>query len=170
MLANFCYFLIRIVSPKNLALSFLGTCLVLFPMTVHSAWGQVTQEEFQPPALPDSLQYQMLVSQANITFFEFSGTENIDDPLDNFFTYVIDPINWDPTEPIERRMVYRTRLEFQTRQRIFSGTSSLSIVFETRLEHAQVYSLPSAKIGLARISHSLSHNPAFGQSAGRKPW
>jgi hypothetical protein len=147
MLNDFCLSLIQMTSSPRSALSFLVGSLILLTTTTLPAQGQVIQEEWQPSASLDSLQYQVQLSEPNVAFFEFSGSREIDDPLEDFFTYLMDPINWDLTEPVERRKVYRAHTGFQTRQRILSGTSILRFGFETRMEHAHVYSTPSSGVG-----------------------
>lgn len=144
MLAKFCFFLLRITSSTRPTLSFLGMCLIIFAITVLPARGQVLQDAFQPSGYLDSLKYRASLGETNVAFFEFSGSQFIDDPLEDFFAYLIDPINWDSSAPIEHRMAYHTHAEFQTHPRILNGTSLLRFGFETRLEHAHVHSIPSS--------------------------
>lgn len=156
MATNSCVLLTNMKVPASLALSFLMGCMVFLIPTVQPAKGQSTQEEFQPAFVPDSRQYQTLLSQTNIAFLEFSGSRDIDDPFQDFFAYVGDPVNWDSSEGVERRTVYQTHAGFQTHKRIFNGTSSLRFGFETQMEHAHVSTLPSS--GADRLTSEKPQN------------
>ncbi|HNP30830.1 MAG TPA: hypothetical protein PKK23_17430 [Nitrospirales bacterium] len=79
-----------------------------------------------------------------MAFFEYSGSQDIDDPLHDFSAYVIDPTMWDSTELNEPRTIYRTHAGFQTRQRFLNGPTVLRFGFEAQMDHAQVYSIPGS--------------------------
>lgn len=156
MLANSCFFLLRSAYSTGLALFFLGMCWVLLPINVPSAQSQVPQDAIQPSGYLESLRYQAPFGETNVAFLEFSGSQDIDDPLEDFWGYLIDPINWDLAEPVEPRMVYRTHTGFQTGQKFLNHTSILRIGLETVMEHAQVHSLPRSKV--AQVNSEYHHN------------
>jgi len=175
MVANSNFFLSHIALSQRLALSFFGIGLILLTITVNPARGQVTQDEWRSPAFLDSLQHHTFVGQTNIAFIQFFGASDIDDPLDDFLAYVIDPVNWDPAAPIERRTVYRAHIGFETRQNIFNGTSSLSIGFETQMAQTRVYPHASSGRDLA-ISHGhqnlidIAYAPSLSFKSQLLPW
>ncbi|MCA9421907.1 MAG: hypothetical protein KC592_12875, partial [Nitrospira sp.] len=144
MFTNSCSSLIRVIISTNLAISFLGVCLIPLSIDVHPALGQGTAVKFRASSFTDSHQYHTLLSQKNMAFFEYSGSQDIDDPLHDFSAYVIDPTMWDSTELNEPRTIYRTHAGFQTRQRFLNGPTVLRFGFEAQMDHAQVYSIPGS--------------------------
>lgn len=156
MLANIYFFLLRITNSTILTVFFLRMFLILFTINVLPARGQVPQDAFQPSDYIDSLQYQTLLGETNVAFFEFSGSQDIDDPLEDFFAFISDSINLDLAEPIEPRKVYHTHTGFQTRQRILNRTSFLRFGLETAMEQAQVHSIPRSKV--AQANSEQHHN------------
>jgi|GEM_PF-5152237 len=175
MLANLHPFLIRLASPNILPRSFFGLCVILLTINVLPAHSQVLQDTFPPSLNLDPLQYHAFFGQTAIAFIEFSGAQDIDDPLEDFLTYVHDPVNWDPAAPIERRMVYRTHIGFETQQKILNGTSSLSIGVEARMGQARVYPHLSSEFGRAQsYGHQnlidLAYAPTLSFKSQPLPW
>lgn len=146
MFACFHCFLLHITNFTRSVLPILGIWFALFASNSPSIWGQVPQNTFQSSAYLESLQYRAPLGETNLAFFEFSGSQETDDPLQDFFTYVFDPINWDLSESAVPRTVYRTHTGVQTHQKFFNRTSMLRFGLETIIEDAPVQSIPLSKI------------------------
>ena len=54
---------------------------------------------------PGSLSYLKPLNSQGRFFAEVSGILDEDDPISDFLPYINDPVNWDPTEPIENQIV-----------------------------------------------------------------
>ena len=146
MLANFFSFPAPHHKSQNSCFSFPRMCLILFSINAPLIWGQVPQNAFQSSEYFDSLQYGVPLGETNLAFFEFSGSQEIDDPLQDFSTYLTDPINWDLSESIEPRTIYRTHTGFQTRLRSLGRTSLLRFGLETVMEDTHVQSIPLSQV------------------------
>ena len=82
----------------------------------------------------------------NLAFWEFSGSQERNDPLEDFSGYLNDPINWDWVEPSEPQLIYRTHTGFITKQQILKHTSLFRFGLKTMMEQAQVYSTPQSHL------------------------
>lgn len=93
---------------------------------------------------PGSLSYQKSFGPEKRFFAEISGTNDEDDPLSDFHSYLNDPVNWDPTTFIDRQFVYQGNFGYQQIGRIFDSPSTVSFGIQTRLDQALVgYRPPS---------------------------
>lgn len=146
MFTNFRCLLLRITNHTNIAFPFLGLCLILFASNSPSAWGQVLHNTFHPSGYLESLQYRAPLGETNLAFFEFSGSQETDNLLQDFFTYLVDPINWDLSESTVPRTIYRTHTGVQTHQKFFNRTSMIRFGLETIIEVAHVQSIPLSKV------------------------
>ncbi len=147
MLASFSCFLLRITNFISPVLLILGICFTLFASNSPTAWGQVPQNSFQSSRYLESLQYRAPLGETNLAFFEFSGSQEIDDPLEEFFNYLKDPINWDLSESAVPRRIYQTHTGVQTHQKFLNKTSKIRFGLETMLEDAHVQSLSLSHVG-----------------------
>ncbi len=139
-------FLLRITNFTSSVLPILGICFALFASNSPTVWGQVPQNTFQSSGYLESLQYHAPLGETNLAFFEFSGSQETDDPLEEFFNYLNDPVNWDLSESAVPRTIYRTHTGVQTHQKFFNRTSILRFGIETIIEDAPVQSIPLSKI------------------------
>ena len=96
---------------------------------------------------PGLLSYLKPLNSQERFFAEVSGTLDEDDPISDFLSYINDPLNWDPTEPIDRQFVYQGNFGYQQTGRIFDIPGTLSLGVQTRLDQALVgYRRPSSGI------------------------
>lgn len=149
MFASSCCYLLRTTNFTSPALPILGICLALFASNSLSAWGQVPQNSFQSSGYLESLQYHAPLGETNLVFFEFSGVQDNDDPLENFFDYLNDPINWDLSGSSIPRTIYRTQTGIQSHKNFLNGTSRIRFGLETVMEHARVQSIPRSNLSQA---------------------
>ena len=154
MLATFCCFLRHITHLRSLDFLFLGICLILSASNSSSTWGQVPQNAFQSSVYLESLQYHTPLGETNLAFFEFSGSQDRDDPLEEFFDYLNDPINWDLSGSSIPRTIYRTQTGIQTHQKFLNRRSLIRFGLETVVEHVQVQSISRSNPSQA---HSEKH-------------
>ena len=85
-----------------------------------------------------SLSYQTPLGVDRQAFVEFFGEPDVDDPLGDFHSYLMDPVNWDPSAQIEQRFVYGTNIGLQQQANLIGDNSIIRIGLRTRAEEAQV--------------------------------
>ncbi len=93
---------------------------------------------------PGFLNYLKPLNSQGRFFAEVSGALDEDDPISDFLPYINDPVNWDPTEPIDRQFVYQANVGFQQTGRMLNIPGTVSLGFQTRFDQALVgYRRPS---------------------------
>ena len=85
-----------------------------------------------------SLSYQRPLGVDRQAFVDLFGEPDVDDPLGDFHSYLMDPVNWDPSAQIEQRFVYGTNIGLQQQANLFGDNSIVRIGLRTRAEEAQV--------------------------------
>ena len=85
-----------------------------------------------------SLNYQQRLGVDRKAFAEMFGEPDVDDPLGDFRSYLMDPVNWDPSARIEQRFVYGTNMGLQQQANLFGDNSIVRVGLRTRVEEAQV--------------------------------
>jgi len=87
---------------------------------------------------PASLSYFKPLNSQSQFFVKVSGNIDRDDPLSDFHSYINDPLNWDPTTPIDHQYVYQGNFGYLQTGRMWDipGTASLGI--RTRVDQAFV--------------------------------
>ena len=90
-------------------------------------------QDNQPSQIPGFLSYKQSLGSNRHTFFEFSGELDEEDPTDNFTSYLLDPVNWDPSGEIERNFTYGSNLGLTHSGRILEGASTIRMGLQSRL-------------------------------------
>ena len=97
----------------------------------------------QTSQIPGFLSYKQSLGSNRHAFFEFSGALDEEDPTDNFTSYLLDPVNWDPSGEIERNFTYGSNLGLTHSGRILEGASTIRMGLQSRLENVQIRYLSS---------------------------
>ena len=85
-----------------------------------------------------SLSYQTPLGVDRQAFVELFGEPDVDDPLGDFHSYLMDPVNWDPSAQIEQRFIYGTNIGLQQQANLIGDNSIVRIGLRTRVEEAQI--------------------------------
>lgn len=86
-----------------------------------------------------TLNYLAPLNAKRAVFAEFSGHREEEDVWDEFTPYLMDPANWDPTQPQIHRFVYTSTMGLDHRDRHSAGYHHLSLGVESRLEQVPVH-------------------------------
>ena len=104
--------------------------------------------------IPGTIHFRNIMSNNRESFLEVSGVLDEDDPLEEFVSYLRDPVNWDPTQFIERRFIYEANMGWQ-QQHIAEGENhAIQVGLETHAEEALVNYFSPTKL---RIRQDTSH-------------
>ena len=105
--------------------------------------------------VPGLIRYQQILNNGRKTFAEVSGILDEDDPLEDFTGYLQDPVNWDPTQFIDRRFLYDANIGFQQRGHLLGGTHTVRVGLEAHAEEAHIhYVSPTNYRSLEAAGHS----------------
>ena len=103
---------------------------------------------------PGHIRYQHLLNNGREVFAEFSGLLDQDDPLEEFTDYLRDPVNWDPTQIIDRRFIYEANVGIHQHINIFNTHASVLLGLAAHAENGHVhYVTPTNTRSTGAINH-----------------
>ena len=88
--------------------------------------------------IPGTIRFIHPMRYQRESFVEISGELDEDDPLKDFSAYILDPLNWDPTQFVERRFQYQADLGIKQQGRFLGGRHTIRMGLETHAQEALV--------------------------------
>ena len=121
------------------------------------------------------LDFQKPLGTSGVGFARFSQELSVEDPLSEFFEYLLDPINWDPTEMIYPRMNMLSNVGIANSWGFLNGRSAVRLGLRSRMDQARVWTLPfqgatALEVGRNQNLIDIMYTPYLGVETSPASW
>ena len=126
--------------------SFLSFMVGILWTVVLASAGSVNAQQFASsipqPSTVRQLDFQRQFGAVSLGFARFSQELSVEDPLSEFFEYLLDPINWDLSESIYPRMNILSNVGMVHSWPFLNGANSIRLGIRSRMDQARITTLP----------------------------